>query len=562
MATQFQGVFGDNAFKNLVILLILGAGLSTSTTNKLVPAVLFLFSLPFILFSMGGGYLADRFSKRTVTIGTKVFEIGVALVALIGLATGNFPLELLAVFLFSTEGALFGPTKYGLLPELLPERLLSWGNGVLELGTFLAILTGTMAAGYLSDIFRGRQGWSGVVFLALAFVGTTTSLGITRLPAADPQRRLRLNFLSDLRAAIVEMRRDHLLWQAVVGNTTFWFLGGLLQPVIILYGKEVMHLSDAHNTWLQAALAVGIGAGSLAVGYLSGGRIEYGLVPLGTMGMTVAAVWLGFSAPVFYHILLELAVLGFFAGFFSVPVLALAQHRPDPNRRGLVLAGTNLLSFVGIFAAGGAYYLLIGALKLTSAQVFLAGAAITLLCTLYALFVVEDCALRLFLWIVTHTVCWLRITGRDAIPEKGSVIFLCQSNTAWAALWLISATNRRIQFVETPPEWWGPLAKRMKSRGGATDPAETDGKENDVAAALCSLSRGDAACLPDSTAPPNISPEDSAAALAQDSGAAIVRVTISAKGRGQPNFPAPNFEERSRFPFLRVITIQFAPASP
>ena len=196
IATQFQGAFSDNALKNLVILLILDAGLSAASKNRLVPAVLLLFSLPFILFSMAGGFLADRFSKRSATIGTKLLEVCIALLALAGLWTANLPMELAAIFLFSMQAALFGPAKYGLLPELLPERDLSWGNGVLELGTFLAILTGTTAAGYLAGVFQGRQQWSGALLIALALIGLACSLGITRVPVADPSRRFQFNFLA------------------------------------------------------------------------------------------------------------------------------------------------------------------------------------------------------------------------------------------------------------------------------------------------------------------------------------------------------------------------------
>jgi acyl-[acyl-carrier-protein]-phospholipid O-acyltransferase/long-chain-fatty-acid--[acyl-carrier-protein] ligase len=399
IATQFQGAFSDNALKNLVILLILDAGLSVTMTNRLVPAVLVLFSLPFIIFSMAGGDLADRYSKRSVTIGTKLLEIAIVLLAFAGLAFGNLPLELAAIFLLSTQAALFGPSKYGLLPELLPERDLSWGNGVLELGTFLAILTGTVAAGYMADIFRGRQGWSGAVLIGLALAGLAASVGISRVPAADPTRRLRLNFLGTLVKAISLARRDRLLWQAILGNAFFWFVGGLLQPVVILYGHEALRLSDSHNTWLQAALAVGIGAGSLAAGYLSAGEIEYGLVPLGSLGLAAANAWLAFGAPAFTPVLIRLAVLGFFGGIFSVPVLAMVQHRPPRDRRGTVLAAANLLSFVGIFLAGGAYYALIGLAHLSFRQVFLVNTAINLALTAYALLAVEDCAKRMASWL-------------------------------------------------------------------------------------------------------------------------------------------------------------------
>src|SRR5580658_7900177 len=190
IATQFQGAFSDNALKNLVLLLILGSGITQATENRLVPFVLVLFAAPFVLFSMAGGQLADRYSKRNVTIATKMLEIAVALVALAGLGLGSFPLQLVAIFLFSSEAALFGPSKYGLLPEVLPQEGLSWGNGILEMTTFLAIITGTISAGFLSERFHSRQYLSGLVLVGLAILGTVASLGIPRVRAWDPSRRL------------------------------------------------------------------------------------------------------------------------------------------------------------------------------------------------------------------------------------------------------------------------------------------------------------------------------------------------------------------------------------
>jgi len=166
IVTQFQGAFNDNALKFLVIYLIVERDFPVAARDRLVLLVGALFALPYILFSLAGGYLADRYSKRSVTIGTKIFEIGVMIFALVSLAVANLPMEAAAVFLISTQGALFGPSKYGLLPELLPENELSWGNGVIELGTFLAAITATMAAGFLAVSFRGRQTWSGVILLA------------------------------------------------------------------------------------------------------------------------------------------------------------------------------------------------------------------------------------------------------------------------------------------------------------------------------------------------------------------------------------------------------------
>src|SRR5262245_27809880 len=281
IATQFQGAFSDNALKNLVLFFIVGAGLPEQTRERLAVLVGALFSIPFILFSMAGGYLADRYSKRRVTIGTKVMEIGVALIALVGMLYGSLPLQLLAVFLISTQAALFGPSKYALLPELLPDQRLSWGNGILELGTFGAIITGTMAAGFMSEMFNGHRSWPGAILTLLACLGLVTSLGIHKVPAADPQRKFRPNFIQAVAAQVQYMRRDRALFLALLGGTYFWFLGALLQLNIIFYGVDVLHAGARQNGYLQGALAIGIGLGSLAAGYLSGKKIRYELIPIG-----------------------------------------------------------------------------------------------------------------------------------------------------------------------------------------------------------------------------------------------------------------------------------------
>ena len=457
IVTQFQGAFSDNALKYLVIYLLLGMGLSAARRDFWASLVSVLFALPYVLFSMSGGFLADRFSKRSVTIGTKLMEIGVALVALVGLARGNLVLECAAIFLISTQAALFGPSKYGLLPELLPEKELSWGNGIIELGTFVGIITGTIAAGYMSEGFRGQQGWSGMIFIALACFGLSTSLGITRVPAADLSRRFHANFLGEVWRETRKIRKDRVLWLAVLGNTYFWFLGALLQLIIVLYGKTVLHLGDKQNTYLQAALAIGIGLGSVAAGYLSGGKIEYGLIPLGALGITVFAGVLARSGLTFWSVIEHLALLGFFAGFFAVPVNALIQHRPEPSRKGVVLATAGVLSFAGIAISGGAYYLLSHVLGLGPATVFAVGSAMTVIATVYALFLLPDSLLRLLLWMLTHSLYRIRVEGRDNIPERGGALFVSNHMSMVDALLLIASTDRPIRFLMYKGSYEHPL---------------------------------------------------------------------------------------------------------
>src|SRR5579884_3642327 len=283
--TQFQGAFNENGLKNLVVFIILGATLHQAVRDRLVLIVGTLFSVPFILFSMTGGFLADRYSKRSVTIWTKLFEIGVMLFAIAGLAWQNLYMEMAAVFLASTQAALFGPSKYGLLPELLPESKLSWGNGVIELGTFLAVIAGGVSGALLTDVFNGRQVWSGLIFLGLSVLGLFFSLGIAKVPAADPLKKFDVNPLGDLWKQLRLIHKDRVLWLAVLGSTYFWFLGALLTANIVFYGSDVLHANSTRTGILQAAVAVGIGLGSLAAGYLSSGKVEYGLIPLGSIGM-------------------------------------------------------------------------------------------------------------------------------------------------------------------------------------------------------------------------------------------------------------------------------------
>jgi acyl-[acyl-carrier-protein]-phospholipid O-acyltransferase/long-chain-fatty-acid--[acyl-carrier-protein] ligase len=198
IATQFQSAFNENGLKNLVIFLILAMGLDKAERDRMVLIVGAMFAAPFILFSMTGGYLADHFSKRSVTIATKSFEIAVFVFAGFALSRQDLHLMLAAVFLASTQNALFGPSKYGLLPELLPAKLLSWGNGILELGTFLALIAGSVAGAFLVDAFPERQICSGAIFLGLSLVGLLISLTITRVPAADPAKKFRFNLFGDL----------------------------------------------------------------------------------------------------------------------------------------------------------------------------------------------------------------------------------------------------------------------------------------------------------------------------------------------------------------------------
>ncbi|WP_395743362.1 MFS transporter [Prosthecobacter sp.] len=351
MGTQFQGAFSDNVLKWLVIYLVIAQKLPKEQLDALVSDSGMYFAIPFLLLSMLGGWMADRFSKRSVMIGVKTMEIGIMIFATYALASGRMGLQLVSICLMGVHSAFFAASKYGSLPELVPPAKLSWANGVIEMLTFLAAIFGTLAAAWLAESFAGRPAWSGGILLGLAMLGWLMSLGITRVPAASPDKPLRINFLGDLWREFRWMRTDRDLWRANLGNTGFFFIAVLIQMNLVLYAEQVLHIEPMENSALQVALAVGMAAGSLLAGKLSGDHVEYGLIPVGAFlmaAMGFALGWAGISKSAFA---ICLTLLGIGGGLFIVPLAAVLQHRPPADRKGSVQGAASWLSWVGISAA-------------------------------------------------------------------------------------------------------------------------------------------------------------------------------------------------------------------
>ena len=461
IVTQFQGAFSDNALKNLVIVMFVGISAPLEERHRAAEQITAVFSLPFILFSLTGGWMADRFSKRTVAVGMKVAEIGIMLYALVGFYLDSLTVQLIALFLMGTHSALFSPSKYGLLPELLPEKRLSWGNGVIMMGTNVAILAGTLIGMSLAQWMRGRQELSGLIFVTLAVLGTCTSLGITRVAAANPHKPFQFNPFSDFASQMRLIRKDRVLMLAVMGNCYFWFVGALLILNLLFYGIDVLGLRNQETKLglLSAVIAVGVGIGTMAAGLLSGRKIEYGLVPLGAIGMTVFCGALFQQGVSFSQALVYFGLLGFSAGFVVVPVNALLQYRPNKDEKGGVLAAASLLSAIGVFITSPLHYALTKWLHLTPTDLFLAISVLTLVATTYAVILLPDSLMRLLLWFLTHTVYRIRVVGRDNIPEKGGALFVCNHVSFIDALLLLASTDRFLRCIMFKGIYDHPLVK-------------------------------------------------------------------------------------------------------
>ena len=498
IATQFQGAFNDNGLKFFVIFLILGRNPTTAEKDFGVFLIGNLFAIPFLLFSMTGGYLADRYSKRSVTIGTKLFEIAAMLFAIFAFYQGNAYLAYGVIFLASTQAALFGPSKYGLLPELLPPELLSWGNGVLELTTFLAIISGTVAGSFLAQEFHASAVTAGLIYGACSVVGLGTSFLITRVQGGSRERKFRFNIFGDLGAQWRLVRPDRALKLAVVGNTYFWFLGALLQFVIVFYGREIMGLDETRGSYLQAALAIGIGVGSFAAGYLSGGKIEYGLIPLGAVGMAVFASLMAVPGLSFWQVFGLLIALGFSGGFFVVPINALIQHRPDEDKKGGVIAYANWLSFVGVMAASAIYSGFTHYLHIGLRTFFASTAVVSLGAAVYTVLLLPESLLRLILWFATHTIYRMDIAGADYVPARGGALLAPNHASMADAALVIASTDRPVRFLMFKDSYEHPFVKPFAKGLGVIPISAQQGPREMIHAlreATRALQNGELVCI-------------------------------------------------------------------
>lgn len=497
-ANQFQGAFSDNVLKNLVVFMILGLNLTLAEKHEIAEKVNALFCLPFILFSIYGGVVADRFSKRTVTIAVKIFEIIVMSFVCAGLTTQNRQILLAGIFCMGVHSAFFGPSKYGLLPELLDEKKLSWGNGLIEFGTYTAVILGGVAAALMHKYIGPGQAWSGAFLIALAFAGLGTSLGITRVPAADPARKFREDLLGQIVQQLRSVGKDRSLALAFLGNTYFTFLGSLLLLNMFFYGAYILHVGDLQISYLGIALALGIGFGSVAAGYASSGKIEHGLIPFGAFGLSIISAVLAIPGWSLTAALAWLAVLGFAGGFFIVPVSAILQYRPEPSKKGEVLAAANWLSFVGSFLASGAYYVLTGMLNLSPLHIFLFGGVLTFLGAIFVLVLSPDSLVRAFLWLATHTIYRLRVDGLENFPRRGGVLLISNHVSFVDWLLLMAAADRPVRILMGTGYYNKPWIKPL-ARVPRVIPIPPEIRPREVIRALRDCGRaiqdGDAVCI-------------------------------------------------------------------
>ena len=469
--TQFLGAFNDNFYKITVSFVAVDRVTAPGSRGLYLSLIAFLFVLPSALFSAYAGQLADRYSKRHVLVAVKSFEIIV-----MGLGFYAFFIEriepmLAVVFLMGLHSAFFSPAKYGILPEMLPEKDLSRSNGLLEMSTFLAIILGTSLGGVIYTLWKGHLELIGLLLVFIAITGTLTSLGITKVPPSGATKRLNPNPWTELWAGLKRLYSDKALWLTVVGISFFWFLGVLVQTDVLLFGKEILQLDEARIGLLGTFLAVGIGIGSLAAGRLSGDKIELGLVPLGSaaIGLSAILVFLSISSHASSQAVVAfgLILLGFSAGLFIVPLNALLQQRSGKEEKGQLIASNNFLNTVGMLLAAAALSVMSDVFEVPSDYIMLLVGLFTFAATAYVLYLLPDFFVRFVLWVVTHSLYRIRVVGQENIPMNGAALLVSNHVSFVDALLIGASIPRFIRFMlhreYYDSRWLNWLFRLMKS---------------------------------------------------------------------------------------------------
>ncbi|HTN72845.1 MAG TPA: acyl-[ACP]--phospholipid O-acyltransferase [Methylomirabilota bacterium] len=437
--TQFLGAFNDNFYKIIITLVALDIPVTAGGGTQYIPLIGGLFILPFFLFSGYAGYLADVYSKRNILVAVKVFEIFAMALGLLAFFADRIEPMLAVVFLMGLHSTFFSPAKYGILPEMLPDKDLSRGNGLLEMSTFLAIILGTSVGGAIYEAWKDRLGWIGVVLIVIAVLGTLTSLGITKVRPSGAVKKFVLNPLTEVWQGTKQLYVDQPLWLTVMGISYFWFLGAFLQMVLPLFGKEILQLGETRIGLLWTFAALGIGVGSLAAGRLSGDKVELGLVPIGSIGMGIFSIVLFVSQPSFAWAAASLVCLGFSGGFFAVPLNALLQQRSGPEDKGRLIATNNVFNTIGMLLASAMLWLLGNLLGIPADRMIIVVGLLTFVMTAYAIYHVPDFFVRFILWVVTHSLFRIHIVGQENIPERGPAL-LISNHVSFADALLIGAS--------------------------------------------------------------------------------------------------------------------------
>ncbi|GLS16363.1 MFS transporter [Hydrogenophaga electricum] len=506
---QFLGAGNDNVFKFAFTVLVTYQlqvqWLPASMAGLVIGA---LFILPFLLFSATSGQLADKYPKEVLIRFVKNLEIAIMLLAGWGFMQQHVPMLLFCVFLMGLHSTLFGPVKFAYLPQHLSERELIGGNGMVEMGTFVAILLGNVAGGLLIALPLVGPSYVAAACLLLALLGRALAQAVPVSPATDPALRINWNPFTETWRNLQLAHGNVVVFRSLLGISWMWFFGAVFLSQFPAFAHDVLRGNEQVASLLLVVFSVGIGAGALLCEVLSRRHVEIGLVPLGAIGMTVFSVDLYFAAkgvppstavltlgqflaePAHWRVLADLGLLSLFAGIYSVPMYALIQMRSQPTHRARIIAANNILNALFMIASS----LLAGALLAAGfsiAELFLIVGLANAVVAGYIFLLVPEYLLRFVAWAASRFVYRFQVRGDERIPTGGAAVLVCNHVSFVDAVLLMAASPRPIRFVmdhrifQVPVlGWLFRLAKAIPIAPQKEDPAVYEAAFREVAHTL------------------------------------------------------------------------------
>jgi 1-acyl-sn-glycerol-3-phosphate acyltransferase len=463
-ATQALGAFNDNAFRQATVVLVaFHLGLSDAAIgfySNLAPA---LFILPFFLFSASAGQLAEKFEKTRLIRFVKLLEIGAMALAAYAFHARNVRLLLAVLVLMGLHSTLFGPIKYAILPQVLERDELVGGNGLVETGTSLAILIGMIAGGALMSLAGYGPAAASLLVIAVAVLGYGVSRAIPPAPATAPGLAFNWNPFTETARVLGFVRADRTVFNAVLGISWFWFFGGVFTAQLPNYTRLYLGGDESVAILVLALFSIGVGIGSLLCERLSGHKVEIGLVPFGSIGLSLfgldlycarsapaAAGGLGalafLAAPGGWRIALDLTLLGVFAGFYIVPLFALVQSRAERHELSRVIAGNNIVNALALVGAA-VFGIALGAAGCSIPQIFLAVALLNVAVAAYIYTLVPEFLMRFLSWILVSLLYRIRAGGLEHVPDEGPALLACNHVSYMDALIIGGVVRRPVRFV-------------------------------------------------------------------------------------------------------------------
>ncbi|MEI8365915.1 MAG: MFS transporter, partial [Parachlamydiaceae bacterium] len=443
--TQFLAALNDNIYKLLVIYFFIQIE-GTENSHRILATTGAIFVLPFLLFSASSGTMADRFSKRNIIVLTKTLEF---VTLALGVLAFQYESKLGAycvLFLMATLSAIFGPSKYGILPELVSSDKISKANGMMTSFTFLAIILGTFSASFILDITNRHFIFAALFSTLVAFVAMAASFFIEYTPPSGSSKRFNVLFLAEITSTLKEVSHYPSLLMAVFGSAFFLFLGAFIQLNMIPFALQSLHLSDVQGGYLFLLTALGIGSGSILAGKVSGKTVELGLVPVAGCGVAICCYLLDLFSNNVFAVLPLVTLLGLFGGMYQIPLDSYIQITSPSTSRGRIVAATNFLSFFGVLLASGLLFFISDILGLKADKGFTVIGTLTLCVTGLIGYQFFDYFSRFFAMVLSQLHFQTKILGVEHIPDDTPAIYICR-HTAWNdTLLLLGAQRRRMRF--------------------------------------------------------------------------------------------------------------------